>query len=123
MRTSDLFLTAGLSAAVVAIAFGLTPAVSFDGTRPPEAAPVPPPLPPVSGRSAIGGATPLAPVPPAAALAPPGALALPPRQPPATGFEAFRSGQQSLREGRVEQGIAELEVAAKQNVPWALWKL
>jgi uncharacterized protein len=122
MRTSDLILTAGLSAAVVAVAFGLTPAVSFDGTRTPEAATVSTPLPGPS-RNAIGGATPLAPVPPAGALAPAGVLALPPRQPPATGIEAFRSGQQSLREGRVEQGVAELELAAKQNVPWAIWKL
>jgi hypothetical protein len=116
MRTSDVTIAAGLSAAIVAIAFGLTPAVSFDGTRTPEAAPVSTPLPPVSGRSAIGGATPLAPVPPG------GALAVPVR-PSLTPLDSFRSGAQALREGKVEQGIAELEFAAQQNVPGALWKL
>jgi uncharacterized protein len=118
MRTSDVIVTIGL----LGVAFGLTPAISFDGTRTPETAPVSTPL-PAPGMNALGSATPLAAVPPAGSLTPSAPLALPPRQPPTTGFEAFRSGQQSLREGKVEQGIAELELAAKQNVPWALWKL
>jgi TPR repeat protein len=117
MRTSDVVMTLGL----LGVAFGLTPAVSFDGTRTPETAPVSTPLPP-SGTNPFGGATPLAPVPVPGSLMPPGPLALPPRQ-PQTKFEAFRSGTQSLREGKVEQGIAELEVAASQNVAGAIWKL
>src|ERR1041384_3556798 len=102
-------------------AFGLSPAVSFDGTRTPEAAPVSTPL-PSPGSNGIGGATPLAPVPSPGSLLPSGALALPPRQ-SLTPFEAFRSGAQAVREGKVEQGVAELELAAKQNVAGALWTL
>jgi hypothetical protein len=117
MRTSDVVLTAAL----LCLAFWLTPAVSFDGTRTPETAPVSTPL-PGPGRSPIGAATPLAAVPPAGALAPPGPLALPPRDKQSP-FEAFRAGAQALREGKVEQGILELELAAKQNVAGALWKL
>jgi uncharacterized protein len=115
MRTSDLVLTAGLLGLV---AFGFTPAVSFDGTRTPEGATVTTPLPGPDNR--IGTATPLAAVPPPASLAP-GTLGVPQR--PQTRFDSFRSGTQMLREGKVEQGIAELEVAARQGVAGAIWKL
>lgn len=118
MRTSDVVMTIGLLGA----AFSLTPAVSFDGTRTPESAPVSTPL-PGPGMNALGRATPLAPVPVPGSLTPSPSLGLPPRQPPQTKFEAFRSGTQALREGKVEQGVAELEIAAKQGVAAAIWKL
>jgi TPR repeat protein len=117
MRTSDLLLTIGM----LGVAFGLTPAVSFDGTRTPGAAPVSTPL-PAPGSNQLGTVTPLAEVPPPSAL-PSQVLGLPGRQPPQTKFEAFRSGTQALREGKVEQGIAELEVAANQGIAGAIWKL
>ena len=41
MRTSDVIVSIGL----LGLAFGLSPAVSFDGTRTPEAATVAVPLP------------------------------------------------------------------------------
>jgi uncharacterized protein len=117
MRISDILITAGF----LGLAFSLTPAVSFDGTRTPETATVSTPL-PAPSNDGIGSATPLAAVPPAGALAPSGALGLSPRQMQSP-LEAFRSGTQALREGKVEQGVTELELAAKQNVAGALWKL
>ena len=61
MRTSDVILSIGL----LGLAFGLSPAVSFDGTRTPEAATVAVPLPGAADGSeqSLGSATPLAPVP------------------------------------------------------------
>src|SRR5262245_60066917 len=37
--------------------------------------------------------------------------------------EAFRSGMQALQEGRADQAVIELESAAGQGVPGAIWKL
>jgi TPR repeat protein len=42
---------------------------------------------------------------------------------PATPLEAFRSGTQALRQGKTHQALAELEYAADQGVPGAIWKL
>lgn len=111
MRTSDVILTIGL----LGLAFGLSPAVSFDGTRTPEGATVSTPL-PGPGQNPIGRATPLVPVAPMAPLAAPPRAALTP-------FEALRSGTQALRQGNTKQAVAELEFAARQGVPAAIWKL
>src|SRR5262249_48286169 len=151
MRTSNVIAsTALLGVAWLGVAVGLSPAISFDGTRAPEGATVP--LPdtspsPAAGSPALGGATPLAAVPGAPPIAPPtlpprpasGApppraavpgpppiapLTLPPRSVmPPTPQEAFRSGTQLLRQGKTEQAIMELEYAAEQGVPGAIWKL
>jgi TPR repeat protein len=112
MRISNLVISVGL----LGLAFGLSPAASFDGT--PEGAAVAVPLTgsdsnPVPGPG-IGRATPLAAVP----VAP---LAANPR--PATPFEAFRSGTQALRAGNTAQAVNELEYAADQGMPAAQWKL
>ena len=117
MRTSSAIAGVGL----LALAVGLSPAVSFDGTRTPEGARVAVPLPDAggelnSGASGLGRATPLAPVP-----LPPGTVT--PRSAVPSPYEAFRSGAQALREGRTDQGVAELEYAAEQGVPGAIWKL
>jgi TPR repeat protein len=42
---------------------------------------------------------------------------------PPTPLEAFRSGTQALRQGKTEQAVMELEYAAEQGVPGAIWKL
>jgi TPR repeat protein len=42
---------------------------------------------------------------------------------PPTPQEAFRSGTQALRQGKTEQALTELEYAAEQGVPGAIWKL
>jgi TPR repeat protein len=110
MRTSNVVLTLGL----IGLAFGLTPAVSFDGTRTPENAPVSSPLPATTPK-AIGRATPLA-AEPASPLGVPGRSGLSP-------FESFRSGTQALREGKVDKAVTELERAARQGVAGAIWKL
>jgi TPR repeat protein len=103
MRRSDVVLVVGL----LALAIGLSPAVSFDGTRSPEGSPVAVPLRgPSEGATPAINATPLAAVP----ISP-------------TPFEAFRSGTQALRQGRADQAVAELEYAAEQGVPGAMWKL
>ena len=121
MRTSDVIVSIGL----LGLAFGLSPAVSFDGTRTPEAATVAVPLPGSGANLApagnhLGSATPLAPL-PAAPVSP---LALPPRSVmPPTPLDAFRSGTQALRQGRIDQGVMDLEFAAEQGVPGAIWKL
>ena len=117
MRTSDLIMSIGL----LGLAIGLSPAVSFDGNRSPEGATVSVPLPgasnPGSDGSPLGRVTPLAAVP----VEP---LAVPPRSlMPSTPREAFSSGTRALRQGRTDQAITELEYAAEQGVPGALWKL
>src|SRR5260370_27813444 len=118
MRTSDVFLSISL----LALAVGLSPAVSFDGTRTPEGATVAVPLPGPGvglnpGINPLGNATPLAAVP----VAP---MTIPPRPVmPSTPLEAFRSGAQALRQGKTDQAISELEYAAEQGVPGAIWKL
>ena len=118
MRISKLIVSVGLLGAVV----GLSPAVSFDGSRTPGSAAVGVPLPdPNSGTSeptnVLGSATPLAAVPAAPLTMPPRSL-LPP-----TPLEAFRSGTQALRQGKTDQAVVELEYAAEQGVPGAIWKL
>jgi uncharacterized protein len=121
MRTSDLILAAGL----LGIAFGLSPAVSFDGSRTPEGSPVAVPLPSPSaslpaGSNALGGATPLAAVP----VAPVAPLTMPPSRPlPSSPQDALRSGTQLLRQGRTDQAVMELEYAAEQGIAGATWKL
>jgi TPR repeat protein len=118
MRTSDVILSISL----LALAVGLSPAVSFDGTRTPDGAPVAVPLPGPGvglnpGINPLGSATPLAAVP----VDP---MTIPPRPVmPSTPHEAFRSGTQALRQGRTDQAISELEYAADQGVPGAIWKL
>src|SRR5712692_8159547 len=106
MRAYNVILSIGL----LALAVGLSPAVSFDGTRTPEGATVAVPLPSPGGGSnpginTLGSATPLAAVP----VAP---LTISPRpMMPANPLEAFRSGTQALRQGRADQAVAELEYA------------
>jgi uncharacterized protein len=120
MRISNLVA----SIALLGLAVGLSPAISFDGARAPEGTGVPLPdsIPsPAAGNTSLGAATPLVAVPPAAPGAP---LALPPRSAvPPTPLEAFRSGTQALRLGKTEQALTELEYAAEQGVPGAIWKL
>ncbi len=123
MRTSDVVLSLGL----LGLAFGLSPAVSFDGSRTPEAATVAVPLPgsgaahSVPGGSPLGSATPLAPLP---ATTPGAALPAPiPRSSLPSPLEAFRGGTQALRQGKTDQAVIQLEYAAEQGIPGALWKL
>jgi hypothetical protein len=121
MRTFEAVASIGL----LGLALGFSPAVSFDGTRTPEGAAVSVPFvmpgANVPSSGPLGSATPLAavPLPPAgvAPLAMPRATSLPSPQ------EALRSGTQALRQGRTDQGIMELEYAAEQGMPGALWKL
>jgi TPR repeat protein len=123
MRTSDFILSVGL----LGLAFGLsTSAVSFDGTRTPQGATVNVPLPApgadlAPGSAPLGSATPLAAVPVGPPVAP---LTAPPRSMlPPTPIEAFRAGTQLLRQGKIDQAVMELEFAAEQGVPAAIWKL
>jgi len=109
MRTSNVVLSIGL----IGLALGLPPAASFDGTRTPERAPITGPL-PGSTPPDLGPATPLAAVPAAPHVVP---------RPNLTPFEAFRSGTLALRTGKTAQALADLEYAAEQGVPTALWKL
>jgi hypothetical protein len=119
MRTFNVIMSIGL----LGLAVGLAPsAVSFDGTRTPEGA-----LPLQStgpnathGGNPLGGATPLAAVPVNPPVAP---LNTPPRAALPTPQEAFRAGTQALRQGKTDQGVMELEYAAEQGVPGAIWKL
>jgi uncharacterized protein len=113
MRTSNAVVCLGL----VGLAFGFSPAASFDGTRTPEMAPVTVPLPPA--RVAPLGAVPV--TPPNSGAAGPTLSAVPPAS--VTPFDALRSGNQMMREGRVDQGLLALEYAAERGVPGAIWKL
>jgi TPR repeat protein len=113
MRTSNILL----SVALVGVAFGFSPAASFDGVRSPDGTTVAVPLPSPDGRG-MGGttmdrATPLAAVP----VAP---MGVNPRPSP---FEAFRSGTQALRAGNTQLAVTELQYAAEQGIPAAQWKL
>jgi TPR repeat protein len=114
MRTSEIIVGIGL----IGFAFGLSPAVSFDGSRTPEGTTVA-----VPGAGSEAGGTPLGSATPLAAV--PGApLTLSPRPAlPATPQEALRSGTQLLRQGKTDQALMELEYAAEQGVPGAIWKL
>jgi hypothetical protein len=120
MRTRRIIVSIGL----LGLAFGFSPAVSFDGTRTPEGTTVAVPLPDASGTnlgSPLGSATPLAAVPetPIAPMtAPPPRATMPPSP-----QEALRSATQALRQGKTDQALMELEYAAEQDVPGALWKL
>ncbi len=102
MRTYDAVVSLGL----VGLAFGFSPAASFDGTRAPELAPVVAPLPQVPAPHGAPAGPALSSIPPAA-----------------TPFDALRSGNQMMREGRVDQGLLALEYAAERGVPGAIWKL
>jgi len=119
MRISNVIVSIGLLAAAV----GLSPAVSFDGTRAPEgAATVAVPMPDAAsnlapGNNPLGSASPLAAVPVAPLTMPPRAVM------PTTPLEAFRSGTQALRQGKTDQAVMDLEYAAEQGVPGAIWKL
>src|SRR6188472_1846070 len=118
MRIFKIIVSIGLLAAAV----GLSPAVSFDGTHTPGSTGVGVPLPdastsPGDATNVLGSATPLAAVPAAPLTMPPRSLM------PPTPQEAFRSGTQALRQGKTEQAIIELEYAAEQGVPGAIWKL
>ena len=111
MRTSDLIVSISL----LGLAFGLSPAVSFDGTRAPEGSTVAVPLPGATSNLApttnpLGGATPLATVPVAPLTMPPRAVM------PPTPHEAFRSGTQLLRQGKTDQAVMDLEYAAEQGL-------
>jgi TPR repeat protein len=108
---------------LLGVAVWLSPAISFDGTRGPDAGGVPLPenvASPAAGSASLGSATPLANVPSASPVAP---LTLPPRTVMPTPLEALRSGTQALRQGKTEQALMELEYAAEQGVPGAIWKL
>lgn len=113
MRTSNAVVGIGL----IGLAFGFSPAASFDGTRTPEVAPVVAPLP--QGRVAPLGAVPVAPQ--QGAPSGPALSAVPPSA--VTPYDALRSGSQMLREGRIGQGLLALEYAAERGVPGAIWKL
>jgi TPR repeat protein len=121
MRTSDVIVSIGL----LALAVGLSPAVSFDGARQPESAAAGRQLPSAASSLApvnnpLGGTTPL-PGGPAVPGAP--AKIVPPSAIPPSPQEAFRAGTQALRQGRTDQAVMDLEYAAEQGVPGALWKL
>jgi TPR repeat protein len=120
MRTSNVIMSIGL----LGLAIGLSPAVSFDGTRANEGAALPlqstgPNA--TNGGNPLSGATPLAAVP--GAPSPVAPLTMPPRSALPTPQEAFRAGTQALRQGKTDQGVMELEYAAEQGVPGAIWKL
>jgi TPR repeat protein len=122
MQTSNIIVGIGL----LGLAVGLSPAVSFDGSRTPGGAPMTVPLvgtgPGVAnGPNPLGSATPMVAVPaPNSPVAP---LTLPERAALPTPQQAFRSGTMALREGRTDQAVADLEYAAEQGVAGALWKL
>jgi uncharacterized protein len=112
MRISNAVVSLGL----MGLAFGFSPAASFDGTRTPEMAPVRAPLPPTR-IDPLGTAQ----AAPHGAADGPELSAVPPAI--STPFDALRSGNQMMREGRVDQGLLALKYAAARGVPGALWKL
>lgn len=101
MRTSNAIVTTAL----IGLVLGLTSAASFDGARSPDTAPLGTVA--VSPTDSISTGPTLSAAPPAAA----------------TPFDALRSGNQMLRDGRIDQGLLALEYAAERGVPGALWKL
>ncbi len=106
MRIYDAVLSLGL----IGLAFGLSPAASFDG-RPSDAAPSGPSLQSLDRAQRSVG--------PAAALArPPAAI---PHA--ATPIEALRTGTRALRAGKAAQAVTSLEYAADQGMAGAMWKL
>jgi TPR repeat protein len=112
MRISEMYGALGL----LALAVSLSPAGSFDGMAAPEGNGAVVTRPGTVGIStgidAVGAPTPVAPV-----AVPAGPIIR------ATPLEAFRSGTQALREGRVQQAVLDLQYAADRNVPGALWRL
>jgi TPR repeat protein len=114
MRTSNALVSLGL----IGLAFGLSPAASFDGPRAPGMAPVSVPLPPA--RMPSLGAVQMGPY---DASTGPALSAVPPASTAVTPFDALRSGSQMLREGRIDQGLLALEYAAERGMPAAIWKL
>jgi len=110
MRISNLLA----SIALLGLAVGLSPAISFDGSRAPEGSKVPLPdtIPsPAAGNASLGSATPLVAVPSAPPVAP---LTLPPRSAmPPTPIEAFRSGAQALRQGKTEQAADRTRIRSR----------
>ena len=117
MRTSRVVI----SIALLGLALGFSPAVSFDGTPSDE----PPKAPPAQSHPG-----------PAPVVAAPAVRARPnldvPRPPasiprrasyPMGAAEALRSGTQALREGKRDLAVTELQYAADQGMPGAIWKL
>src|SRR4051812_1940386 len=98
MRTSDIVAGMGL----LALAIGLSPAVSFDGARMPDESMLSVPVPgsDLNGAAnSLGNASPLAavPVPQFTLPARPGT--------PSSPQEALRSGTQALRQGKIDQAL------------------
>jgi TPR repeat protein len=112
MRTSDVIVSIGL----LALAIGLSPAVSFDGTHTSEGSSLGVPL-TAPGSNLSPSTTPLAAMPGAPLTMPPQMVA------PARPIEAFRTGMEALRQGKTEQAVVDLEYAAEHGVAGALWKL
>jgi TPR repeat protein len=115
MRTFNVVVSLGL----IGLALGLPPAASFDGVPEAPAAAVPPPN---SATRDLSRAVPLANpttrdldrlTPPA-----PG-----PTQGLRSGSQALQSGTRALREGKADEAVTELEYAARQGLPGAIWKL
>jgi hypothetical protein len=136
MRASNAIVSIGL----LALAFGLSPAVSFDGTRTPEGATVGVPLPEAGSGLNPGVDNLRSATPPAAVPVPPAAI---PQRPvtPLTPVEAFRSGTGdfpaplriykgpegefavpvdprtiSPRQGRTDQAISQRENAERREI-------
>ena len=133
MRTFSVVLSLFL----IGLALGLPPAVSFDGM--PDGVPSPGPLaprdrglpppanaitravpPPASANRDFVRPAPLGPVPPNA-VGPAPSLA--PFDDLRSGTAALRSGTQALRDGKTDEAVTELEYAARQGLPGAIWKL
>jgi TPR repeat protein len=112
MRTSKVVLSLGL----LGLALGFSPAVSFDGTPSDVPAKAPPahshpgPAPAVRARPNLDVPRPPASIPRRASY-------------PTAAAEALRSGAQALREGKRDQAVTELQYAADQGMPGAIWKL
>jgi len=125
MRTSSALI----SALVIGLASGLTPALPLDGTPsdgvPPVGVERAPPV-PTTARAAPVVAGPIRnmdiPRPPAAV--PTIAPAVPDRAAPRLSpVEAFRSGTEALRAGEMAKAVTSLQYAAEQGHALAQWKL
>jgi uncharacterized protein len=122
MRTSERIL----SAAVLTVALGFTPALSFDGTRSPSdiAPAVTLDLAPRDNISAPALAPSNLPAPAAATPGLPGVSRRAPEPSgPLSAVEAFRNGAQALRAGDTKAGLSALEYAAARGHTVAQWKL
>jgi hypothetical protein len=116
MRTSRVVL----SIALLGLALGFSPAVSFDGTPIDELAKAPAQSHP--GPAPVVATPPLRAHPNADVPRPPASI---PRRAsyPTGAAEALRSGTQALREGKRDQAVTELQYASDQGMPGAIWKL